>query len=440
MKSKTMIQELSGYISFNVLGMLGLSCYILADTFFVARGLGTKGLTALNLAISIYSFIHGTGLMLGIGAATKYTILRAQKEEEKANRVFSHAVIMGLVVGLTFLLIGIFASEPLCKILGANQETLALTNVYLKTLLCFSPCFILNNIMLAFVRNDGSPNLSMVGMVVGSFVNIVLDYVFIFPLGMGMFGAALATGIAPVVSLLILSIHAIQKKNTFHFKRTKWRVHVAGEVMRLGLSAFVNEVSSGVVLITFNLIILGLAGNVGVAAYGIIANVSLVVLAIFTGIGQGMQPVVSRSYGSGDARSIRTVLRYVITLSLVLSVVIYAVISLSAHPIVAIFNTENNQILAGYAVTGIHLYFIGILFAGLNVVATAFLSAIEKAKQAFLISVMRGCVVLIPMAFLLSYCFQMNGVWMSFPSTEFITCVVSVVCFYKVLRVQKEAK
>lgn len=434
MKTKTLRRELAGYISLNVLGMIGLSCYILADTYFIAKGMGAKGLAALNLAIAVYSFIHGSGLMIGIGGATRFTILKAQGKDQEADKVFMQSIFVGTAAGIFFLLLGIFASGALAKLLGANADIFALTNVYLKTLMCFSPCFILNNVCLAFVRNDGNPNLSMVGMVSGSLCNIVLDYVFIFPLGLGMFGAALATGLAPVVSLGILSIHKIKKRNQFHLCKKGFSVRGIGSWIGLGISALVNELSSGVALITFNLLILGIAGNIGVAAYGIIANVSLVVVSVFTGIGQGIQPVVSRIYGQNERNEIRRILKDVICLSFVIAVVLYGALCILAQPLVAAFNTEKNQVLGSYAHSGVYIYFFGILFAGINVAGAAFLSAVEQARYAFLISVMRGLIILVPMAWVLSSLFQMNGIWSAFPAAEAVTFIAAICGFRSVLK------
>lgn len=309
---KSISKDFSKYVSLNILGMIGISCYILADTFFVSKALGATGLAALNLSISIYSIINGLGLMIGIGGATRYSIFKSQKKDDRANYVFSMSMIIGVVFGIIFLTIGVVASKPLATILGANFETLTLTYTYLKTILMFAPFFILNNVLLAFVRNDNSPRLSMIAMLTGSISNIILDYVFMFSFGMGMFGAALATGLAPVISIGVLTIHFITKNNNFIFKKIKLRIDDIKNVFSLGLSAFINEVSSAVVLITFNLVILRIVGNVGVASYGIVANISLVGIAIFTGLSQGIQPLVSRAHGLKDDYTVNKVLKYAV--------------------------------------------------------------------------------------------------------------------------------
>ena len=272
---KQMNREFYKYISLNVLGMLGLSCYILADTFFISKRLGADGLTALNLAISVYSIINGLGLMLGIGGATRFCYLSGTERGAEGKSGVHASAAAGITVGLVLLFLGFTASDAVAKILGAEGVIQEMTGSYLKTILGFAPFFIVNNILIAFVRNDGSPRLSMAAMLTGSFSNILLDYVFLFPLNMGIFGAALATGFAPVISIGLLSLHFIRGKNrfTWSFDQRALGRRVL-DICSLGISAFINELSSAVVLIVFNLLILRLAGNTGVAAYGIVANLA----------------------------------------------------------------------------------------------------------------------------------------------------------------------
>ena len=197
MKEKALLEEFVQYVVFNICGMIGLSCYILADTFFVSRGLGANGLTALNLAIPIYSFVHGIGLMLGMGGATKYAIYMGQRKSKNANRIYSNTIYAMVMFAVIFVAIGIFFSENLALMLGADKEVFDMTKTYLQIILLFSPVFIANDSLICFIRNDGNPKLSMTAMLVGSLSNIVLDYVFIFPLHMRIFAAVLATEFTP---------------------------------------------------------------------------------------------------------------------------------------------------------------------------------------------------------------------------------------------------
>ena len=170
------LKEFLRYTALNVTGMVGLSCYILADTFFVSKGLGMTGLAALNLAIPVFSFIHGSGLMLGMGGATWYSIFRGRQEQDKSNRIFTHMLLTALATAFLFVLTGLFFSGPLTLLLGANEETFSMTHIYLQVLLLFSPAFLMNDLLTCFVRNDGNPRLSMLSMLLGSLSNILLDY------------------------------------------------------------------------------------------------------------------------------------------------------------------------------------------------------------------------------------------------------------------------
>lgn len=187
MNNAKCFKEFAKYTSLNVLGMIGLSCYILADTFFVSKGLGANGLTALNLAIPIYSFINGSGLMLGMGGATKYSILKSQDKTRDANRAFTNTVLFTLGLALVFFAIGVFLSGAITRLLGADDIVYQMSKTYLQVILLFAPMFMLNNVLLCFVRNDGAPQLSMLAMIGGSLSNIILDYIFIFPCNMGIF-------------------------------------------------------------------------------------------------------------------------------------------------------------------------------------------------------------------------------------------------------------
>ena len=398
--------------------MVGLSCYILADTFFVSQGMGSNGLTALNLAIPVYSFIHGTGLMLGMGGATRYSILKAQGSHQDAQQVYTHTLGLGAIFALFFFLLGLFASHTITRFLGADAEVYDMTHTYLRVLLLFSPLFLLNDITLPFIRNDGAPRLAMCGLIASSLSNIILDYVFIFPLNMGIFGAVLATSIAPAISLGVFVPFFLKKHNSFHPVRCPVQFGVAKDILSLGLPSLVTEVSAGVVMIVFNTILLSLQGNLAVAAYGVVSNLALVVTAIYTGIAQGVQPLMSHHYGAGEHTRTNRLLRYALMTTLALSAALYALILLGAGPIASIFNSEGDPQLQAMAVRGLRLYFSCCFCTGVNVVLCTFFTSIERSRPANTMSLLRGLVIVIPMAWLLSHLGGMDGLWCTLTVTE----------------------
>lgn len=415
------------YVSLNVLGMAALSCYILADTFFVSRGLGADGLTALNLAIPVYNLVNGTGLMLGVGGGAKYAVSKSRGDLHAQNRVFTNTLFCAAAFSAVFLAAGIFFSKSITAALGADNAVFDMTNTYLKVILLFSPAFILNNIFVAFIRNDGDPKLSMAGMITGSLSNVLLDYIFIFPLDMGIFGAVFATGLSPVISMCVLSMHKIKRKNDFHIVKTPPAPKLGGNICALGIPSLVSELSSGIVIIVFNTIILNIAGNTGVAAYGVVTNISLVVIAVYTGAAQGMQPLVSEAHGRGDGKSELKFFKYAVITVFVICAVIYPVVFFFSEQIAAVFNSENNDRLQQIAVQGLKLYFTGALFAGFNIVAAMFFIARETPLPAHILSILRGLVLIVPAAFILAQLFGITGVWLSFTASEAVCAVCAVV-------------
>ena len=209
------MKEVRSYVLRSVLSTLGLSVYILADTLFIAKGVGNLGLTALNIALPLFNLLNSLGLLLGMGGATLFSLRGAK------DNYFSQLLLVALSVGVLFTLSGIFFVEPIAQGLGASAATLNLTVLYLRFILIMAPFFILNNLVLAFVRNDGNPQLAMMAMLSSSLFNIIFDYLFVFPINMGMAGAALATVLSPVVSLAILSLHRKKPQRKLQLQLTR---------------------------------------------------------------------------------------------------------------------------------------------------------------------------------------------------------------------------
>ncbi|SFQ03926.1 putative efflux protein, MATE family [Desemzia incerta] len=414
------------YVSLSLFSMLGLSLYILADTFFIANGVGQDGLTALNLVIPVYNVLNGLGLMLGMGGATLYAISQGKNEREESRQIFTSTLIIGTGSGIIFTVLGLLFIDPLLQMLGATGNILPLAKNYFGIILLFSVFFVVNNIVVCFVRNDGNPQLAMTGMLVGSLANIVLDYLFIFPLEMGMEGAALATATSPIISLLILTFHKPFPKRQLAFSTVNWKINPFLSTLSIGFPSFITEFSSGLVIFMFNIVILELSGNVGVAAYGIIANISLVCVAIFTGIGQGIQPIVSVNFGAKKHTNIIHLMTYGFSTALILGILFYGIGLVYSDTITQWFNSENDAVLAAITKKGIALYFMAFLFMGLNIVSIAFFSAVAKPKQSFILSLLRGLILVIPLLFILSSFFGLTGVWLTLPFTEGLTLLLTI--------------
>ena len=233
------------YVSQNILGMLGISVYILADTFFISMAEGTDGITALNLVLPVYSLIFAVGAMIGVGSAIRFKILRA-RGDQGADMYFSNAMLWGLILGAVFIAAGIGMPDRIVALLGGDDRIVAVGKDYTAIFMMFAPFFMWNHICNAFVRNDGAPAVAMAATLLSSLFNVVFDYILMFPLKLGMRGAALATALSPVMGVAICCVHLLSERNTVRFR---WALPSFRKLLascQLGISAFVGEISSGV--------------------------------------------------------------------------------------------------------------------------------------------------------------------------------------------------
>lgn len=430
MNIKPIRNDLIRYILANVISSIGVSIYILIDTFFISKGMGAEGLAALNLALPVFNFLNGFGLMLGMGGGSKFSMLYCRTERIETDRIFTNTFISMLAVSAVFEITGIFFSEQFTHLLGADTVIFRLSHDYLKTILLFSPAFLMNNIMACFMRNDCAPRLAMLGMLSGSLANIILDYVFIFKLGMGMRGAALATCISPFVSMSIMSIHIITGWNAFSLRMMRPSWSIIKEIVSLGLHSFFTEISGGLVLMIFNFVIYRLMGNTGIAAYGVIANIGIVFTAIFVGLSSGIQPLLCRYHGRKDNAAIKYTLRLSIRTAIALAALSYVLIYTQTSNIVSLFNSSGDSKMQEIAENGLRIYFLFMPFMGINTIMSVFFMSDEMPHSAQFISLLRGTFLVIPAAFIAYFLQSIGLVWLAVPISELLTMVMAVGLFH----------
>lgn len=449
-RGKSIAGKFAHYVGLNILSMIGMSLYILADTFFISKGMGANGLAALNVSIPIYNVINGAGLMCGIGGAARFVVFRVQGDRENADRVFTVAMRTGLVISILLMAVGLFLPWRIAGVVGARGPVRGMASTYIRVILLFAPFFIFNNILNAFVKNDGAPRLAMCAMLSGTLFNIVFDYILIFPAGLGILGAVLATACAPLVGILVLLLHFVRKRNSFalerrnapqsrtveyrpgrhHLYRRSGAEPVRGtleRILALGLPSFISEAAAGAAIFVFNLLMLRLGGTLAVAAYGVIANIYLVIQSVFTGIAQGIQPLLGQTRAENDTAGFRQIERMALILEGALSVLIYILVFIFRAPLVALFNSEGSAGLAVTAEHGLPIYFLALLFMGLNQILSMVMISEDKGGAAQLVTFLRGIGFLIPAALCLSELYGLSGAFAALPFAEALTYAVGLV-------------
>ncbi|KRN27075.1 MATE family efflux transporter [Liquorilactobacillus mali] len=433
MESKTpIIREFANYTLKNIFASLGLSLYVIVDTLFIALAAGAIGLASLNIVLPIFNLFNSIGLMLGIGGATIYSM---NKERNSSNNdsLYGQLLISGILVGIFFIIIANIFTNQLLYLMGANSQTINVAAPYLRIISFSAPLFIVNYISVNFIRNDGNPKLTMIATLSETGVVIIIDYLFVFVLGLGMNGAAFATLFAPLTSLVILTHHRFFPARNLKLKLRIPNLTLVKSVIRLGFPSLLAELSTGISIFVFNIVLLRLGGNYEVAAYGVIANICIIVLAFFNGVSFGMQPLVAREYGRNNWKDVRKILYASLVTCSVIALVCYVFLVIFKYPVINIFNNAHSNLLVTYASYGIPFYFLSIFFSGININIMIFSVSINQPRLSFFISLLRGYLILLPTIVIFGYLFGVTGVWLSVPFTELVVALLSILFLRNIL-------
>lgn len=411
------------YLWPSVAGMLVTSFYVLVDTIFIGRSLGTKGLAALDLSLPLYNLFTAIGYLFGMGGATAYAASLGRRKDAIWQSLF-----WGLVVSVLICVFGLLFLNQIMSMLGASASTVHYLREYVGVLLYFSPCLIFVTLLSPFVSNDQAPQLVMWGFVIGGLTNIFLDAWFIFALKWGMWGAGLATGLSATVNVLILSTRFFSPHARLKVRigplRGAWRV------LLNGFPSFVGEFSTGLVVLVFNTVLMKTVGDVGVAAHGIIANISIVCVSVFQGIGHALQPLVSYNFGAKKWRRVARVRNLGFFTAAFVGFVLWAMGQAFPKQIAAIFMRDEPQLMI-FAVKAIRLYFWAFLPMGMNVVLIAYFQSLEFSSHAVLIAMSRSVIFVVATLLCLPRSLGLDGVWLSIPVAEALALILG---FYLALK------
>lgn len=431
MNEKNILKEFLYYVFLSVVSMVSHSIYVLVDTFFISHKLGVNGLAALNLALPVFGFIGAISMLMGVGGSINYSIEYTRNGPVNGNKVYTTSMTIGAMASVIFIFIGIFYSRNIAELFNASIKVLDMAEIYIKTLLLFAPAFIFNRILSNFIKNDNNPRLASIALIVSNIFNIIFDYIFMYPLNMGIFGAIFATGLSVVFSMLFLTLHFFMGVSNFKLVLENFKFDFLSHIISSGMPSLLNEIAISLVMILFNIIVLNLEGDVGVAAYGVIANVAIIILAIYVGISQGMQPLLSKEYANFSYGNLKLILKYGMITSLIYSVISYAYIYFKADFIVSIFNSQGDKYMANLATYGMRIYFTGMIFAGFNIIFGMYYASIRKNFASNIITMLRGIVFLSIGVIVLSKLFKMTGVWLSFPVAELLTFIYAIIYYYR---------
>lgn len=375
-----------------MIGLLFNSVYTIVDGVFIGNRLGRDAMAAAAVAVPFIEILISMAIAVAAGAGVIITTHLSRGEKDKAREIFNTAVCMLALAGILISFMGNVFLNPLASLLGATPEILNEASAYLWYIVTFSPFQLLSFLLGGMVRNDGRPKLAMTAMILGAVSNIILDYVFMYPFAMGIRGAALATALGPIFSVFILMPHFLLKKGSLYFTGFCLSFSNIKRILFCGFPSFIMEFSIGIVTFVYNFAIVHFGyGETGLAAYLMIGYIMLILLTLFLGMAEGLQPVFSYFMASGQKKKKSDMRRFASAVFLCIGLVSYIIIVLFGEKFFLIFTPDDLE-LAAFASSKCAAYFCGFFLAGYNILMISFWQATACTKTALLISLLRSLI------------------------------------------------
>lgn len=432
-KKQSLLKQFFHFSAATVASLMVFSLYSIVDGLFVARGVGEYAMTAVNLSVPFVNLLFSIAVIFAVGTSTIIAYLLGQKNAQSANKLFSQNLVTLVVIGVTISVLVLAFTEPLARLLGAEEVTLEYTIHYLQGLAPFAVCFMISYNLEVLVKTDGRPRLALVTVCVGCVTNCVLDYLAIFHWGLGIWGAAAATGVSQLLTCIIYLTHFLGKHTTFHPVRFRMDWKIYRRLLPIGISDGLTELCNGLMIFLFNHTILRCIGTDGLVAYTIIAYANTLVINITMGVSQGSQPLISFQNGRGDGTAIGNLLRYGLRTMCGIAAVCFTVLFLAAPKLVAVYLPEAGTEMLTFATDAFRRYSLCYLPVGFNIYIAGFLTAMERPLPAVSISTGRGLILQGSILLLLAAVLGGSSIWFA-PVISEVLCLGLSVFFLLRLR------
>lgn len=414
-----------------IIMMIFTSIYGVVDGLFISNIVGSDAFASVNLIMPFIMILGTLGFMIGTGGSAFVSKTLGEGDKERANKIFSMLIYFLLIAGLVLSILGFVFIEPIAKLLGADSSTLSNCVIYGRVLLVALIPFLLQNSFQSFLVVAEKPTMGLIISIVAGVTNMVLDFLFIYVFKMGVFGAALATGISQLIGGVIPFIYFIRKNSTqLRLVKTNFDKKALFQSCANGSSEMLTNVSTSLVNMLYNMQLMKLVGADGVVAYGIIMYISFIFSGTYIGYSIGIAPIVGYHYGSNNQDELKNLFQKSLTLIGVVSVTMTLLAELLSRPLAGIFVSYDKNLL-DITTTAIRLFSLSYIISGFNIFSSAFFTALNNGFVSALISFLRTLVFQISMIFLLPLLWGLNGIWLAVVFAEILAIIVSIICFMK---------
>lgn len=413
----------------SIISMLMVLVYNLADTFFIGQTNNAYMVAAVSIATPAFLIFMAVGMLFGIGGTSLISRMLGEGKRDYAKNASSFCFWSGLTIGIIAMIcIWIFV-EPVCRLIGASNDTLTYTIQYLSIVAAGIPFLIISNMFSNIIRAEGNAQKAMMGMIIGNMINIVLDPVMILGFGWNVVGAAVATVLGNVFSSVFYIVHLLSKNSllSIHIKDFKARDRIAAGVLAIGIPASLNSVLMSVSNIFINNL-MAKHGDMAVAGLGVAMKVNMIVVMLLIGLGTGIQPLLGYCFGARNKERYIAVLKFSVILALCMSAVMTVICYCGAGPLVRAFLEDADAFRYGMSFARIYIVsgpILGLLFVFINAI-----QSMGAAIPSLILSVSRQGLLYLPILFTINAFFNTpEHLAMTQPMTDYLATALAIILF-----------
>ncbi len=426
-------QLMTKYAIPSVVALVVNALYNIVDQIFIGWGVGTLGNSATNVVFPLSMVVTALSLLLGDGGAAYLSLELGRGNKEKAQKGANNTLTWLIIVGLVIFLICFIFLKPLVGILGATTDNLPYALEYGSIVVCGFPFVVIGSGLCSVIRSDGTPQLTMIGMIIGCVINVILDALFVLGFGWGMTGAALATIIGQIVNFLITMWYLPR------FKTVKINLHdmkpdfsLLSKIASLGISSFIAQFAVAVVMAVVNYFLVKCGAeteyglDIPLAAFGIVMKFNTILIAVVTGIGTGAQPIVGYNYGRGDITRVKKTYFLAVKAATIFSIICFIVFQVFPYQLTEMFG-DQGDLYTQFSIMSFRIFTLLCFFNGFQVVTAIFFQSIGKPLTSGIISFSRQIIFFIPAVIIWCACIGLNGVLWAGPTGDGLAFILALI-------------
>ncbi|MDD2475069.1 MAG: MATE family efflux transporter [Dysgonamonadaceae bacterium] len=418
-----------------IIGTMVNATYNIVDRIFIGQGVGALAISGLAVTFPVMNLTAALGMLVGAGASSRISISLGKRDHERAEKILGNSFLLTIALNLVFITLLMIFLEPILMAFGASEETYPFARDYLQIILPGNIFVTMTYSFNSMMRASGYPQKAMYTMLIGAFLNIILDPIFIFVFGMGIAGVAWATIISMFLGMLFVMHHFTRKTSSLRLKRKNIRFEksILIAIISIGLSPFFMQVAASGVAVLMNTSLKTYGGDLAIGAYGILLSMFMLIIMFVIGLNQGLQPIIGYNYGAESYPRVKATFYYGLKIATVVTTAGF-LLGIFFPRLFARAFTSDVQLL-DLAENALRISILAFPLVGFQVVLSGFFQSIGQAKKSIILSLSRQLIFLIPSIIILPRLFGLNGVWAATPVSDFMGALLAAYFFWRQIKV-----